>query len=164
MTIPFNADEIFEIAERIEHNGAAFYRKAASLSSDPQARQVLLDLASMEQRHLETFTAMRAALSRSEWKPVFDPDRQTVLYLRSIADGHIFNAKANPAESLTGRESPQEVLRLAIGLEKDSVIFYQELRQIVPERMGRDRLERIIGEEFRHITVLNEELAKLNRR
>ncbi|NIP32685.1 hypothetical protein GWO25_02155, partial [Candidatus Saccharibacteria bacterium] len=34
MAAVFNADEIFEMAIRIENNGAAFYRKAASLQSN----------------------------------------------------------------------------------------------------------------------------------
>jgi len=29
MPIPFNADEVFEMAEQIERNGARFYRAAA---------------------------------------------------------------------------------------------------------------------------------------
>ena len=36
MPITFNANEIFEMAEEMERNGARFYRKAAENASDNQ--------------------------------------------------------------------------------------------------------------------------------
>ena len=59
MGIEFNADEIFEIAEQIERNGAGFYRRAAEAVEDSQKRRILLDLASREDEHEKTFAAMR---------------------------------------------------------------------------------------------------------
>ena len=47
MSITFNANEIFEMAEEIERNGAKFYRKAAQNTSDNQTKQMLLDMADM---------------------------------------------------------------------------------------------------------------------
>ena len=46
MGIQFNADEIFEIAERIEQNGARFYRKAAGNTADDKSKKMLEQLAS----------------------------------------------------------------------------------------------------------------------
>jgi len=160
MAIPFNADEVFEIAEQIEQNGAAFYRRASTLVKDSGTRELLLELAAMEDQHLATFQSMRVTLSKHEWKPVFDPDGQAEMYLRAIADGEIFNVKEDPAAVLSGSETPQQMVRLAIEREKDSVIFYQELREVIPPKLGKDRLDRIIGEELRHIMILNEELRK----
>ena len=160
MTIPFNADEIFEIAEQIEQNGASFYRRASTLVKDADTRELLLELAAMEDQHLATFQSMRAALSKRDWKPTFDPNGEAEMYLRAIADVQIFNVKEDPATMLSGDETPREMLGLAIDREKDSVIFYQELREIIPPKLGKDRLDRIIGEELRHITILNEELRK----
>lgn len=75
MSITFNADEIFEMAEQIERNGAKFYRAAAEKFS--AVRQVLLDLAAMEDEHQSTFAAMRAQLTAPEQQPIlFDPEGQ----------------------------------------------------------------------------------------
>ena len=60
MGITFNADEIFEMAEEIERNGAKFYREAAQKAADKQVKQMLLDMAAMEDGHLVTFQQMRA--------------------------------------------------------------------------------------------------------
>ncbi|GAH47433.1 unnamed protein product [marine sediment metagenome] len=61
MGITFNADEIFEMAEEIERNGAKYYREAAEKASDKKTKQMLLDMAAMEDEHLETFEPGRFA-------------------------------------------------------------------------------------------------------
>ncbi|HRS71257.1 MAG TPA: ferritin family protein, partial [Anaerohalosphaeraceae bacterium] len=63
MAITFNADEIFEMAEEIERNGAAFYREAAAKASREDIKKMLLDLAAMEEGHEQTFAQMRKKLS-----------------------------------------------------------------------------------------------------
>ena len=78
--IGFNADEIFEMAEQIERNGAKFYRKAAEPTAG-ENRDVLLRLAAMEDDHEKTFAAMRAELSAGEKQAVTaDPDNTAALY------------------------------------------------------------------------------------
>ena len=66
MGITFNADEIFEMAEQIERNGAKFYREAAEKSSDADIKKMLQDLAAMEDGHQLTFSQMRKELSPDE--------------------------------------------------------------------------------------------------
>ena len=160
MGITLNADEIFEIAEQIERNGAKFYRAAAKKFS--VVRQVLLDLAAQEDEHLKIFQDMRAQLTSRQQQPdVFDPDGQAQMYLQAMADGHIFDIKADPAEKLAGIQNAEDVLKSAVGIERDSIAYYVGLREYVPVRAGRDKVEDIIKEEMRHIAVLNEKLAAL---
>lgn len=156
MSIDFNADDIFEMAERIERNGNRFYCKAAENMQDQDAKEVFLDLAAMENEHLKTFTKMKQELSHEEIKPTaFDPDDQELLYLKAMADGNVFNIKANPAGELTGDETVSEIISTAIGLEKDSIVFYLGLKELVPENKGRDKIDNIIREEMQHIAILS---------
>ena len=164
MTIAPTADEIFEMAEQIERNGARFYRRAAQGSADSRVRQRLLDLAAMEDEHEKTFAAMRAELLQQERGPrVPDPYGEALLYVRGMADGHVFDVRGDPAGRLTGKESPGDILRTAIGLEKDSIAFYVGLKEIVPERLSKQRIDDIIKEEMGHIGVLSEEMASLKQ-
>lgn len=160
MGVTLNADEIFEIAEQIEKNGAKFYRAAAQ--KFPEVNQLLLNLAAMEDKHLIVFQNMRAQLKSSEQQPdVFDPDGQAQMYLRALADGHVFDIKADPAEKLSGIQSPVDVLMMALGIERDSIAYYVGLKEYVPVRAGRDKVEDVIKEEMKHIAVLNERMAAL---
>lgn len=159
MQVKFNADEVLEIAEQIERNGADFYRRAAELQQDSSAHAMLQELAAMEMDHRKTFSEMRAGLSDGERKELtFDPEGGLPLYLRALADKSVFDKRVRPAEQLTGKESVEEILRLAIGMEKDSIVFYLGMNDFVPERLGGTRIDDILKEEMGHIARLTDVL------
>jgi len=157
MGMHFNADEIFEMALEIERNGEKFYRKAANLISDEDARQTFLELADMEGDHIKTFSEMREELSNKELEPtIFDPDNQAAMYLQAMADGHVFDLKMDPSQQLRDVETVENIVKLAIEAEKNSIIFYLGMKELVPARLGKDKVEAIIKEEMGHIAVLNQ--------
>lgn len=103
-------------------------------------------------------------MSPREREPtVPDPYGEAVLYLRGMADSALFDVKADPSERLTGNETLEEILRAAIGLEKDSIVFYLGIKEMVPERLGKHRIDDIIKQEMGHIAVLSKGLASLKR-
>jgi len=158
--VPFNADEVFEMAEQIERNGGKFYRAAAE--KFPAVSEVLLGLAAMEDEHLKTFANMRTELSGTEVEePVFDPDGQAQMYLRVMADGNVFDIKTDPVEQLATKNTPEDVLKMAIGVERDSIAFYVGLKEAVSRKAGKDKVDDIIKEEMGHIVTLNEKLQDL---
>ena len=164
MGLRFNADEVFAMAERIEENGAAFYRRAAELQrkTSPENVALLTRLAEMEAQHMSVFALMRAeAASRMKPEEAFDPYVEAALYLQGAADSHGGEGTPRAADSLTGRETMPEILRLAIGLEEKSVVFYLGMRDMVPPDLGKDRIDRIIGEEKGHIVALAGVLRRL---
>jgi len=162
MPITFNANEIFEMAEEMERNGAKFYRKAAQNTSDDQTKQMLLDMAGMEDGHLATFQKIREQLTGQEkgWT-VFDPDNQSALYLQAMADARGYEGKITPSEELTGSETQKEILDIALNSEKESVVFYFGLQGLVPVNAGKDKVKAIIIEELSHITTLLNKLKSL---
>lgn len=156
MSYDFNADEVFNIAIRIEENGARFYRKAAEFQEDAENRATLEKLASMEDIHKTTFEKMRTTLSAAEkTATVFDPSGESVQYLAAMADMHGGEGSPSAADALTGQESILEIIDIAIGLEKESILFYLGLKDLVPPKLGQDKLYDIISEERRHIIQLN---------
>ncbi|NIQ38863.1 MAG: rubrerythrin [Proteobacteria bacterium] len=163
MSIDFNANEIFDMAMQIERNGAIFYRLAAKHSGDPNTRHMLLELATREDAHEKVFASMRENLSASEKLPtIFDPHGEAASYLRALADGHVFDLTKDPTDFLTPDQSVEVVLRKAIEIEKDSIIFYLGMKDVVPHRLGKNRIDHIIREEKRHIVSLSDKLAGLH--
>jgi rubrerythrin len=162
MSVTLNAFEIYEIAEQIERNGAKFYRAAAGALKDESTAKTLLRLADMEDKHEKTYADMRKALSEQERELTeFDPENDSALYLQAMAGGHVFDLRNDPAKRLTGTESVSDILKIAIGAEKDSIVFYLGLKDFVYSQAGRDKVEAIINEEMRHIAVLNQKLLEL---
>ncbi len=163
MAISFNADEILEMAEEIERNGAKFYRKAAEKASTSEIKQMLLDMAIMEDGHLEEFKEMRVGLSEAEKAEMtFDPENIAARYLQTMADAHGIEGKKSPTEELTGTESMSEILKIAVNAEKESIVFYSGLKNFVSAKAGKDKVDEIILEEVGHVATLNQKLKALH--
>ena len=158
MRYDFSADEIFEMAEQMERNGEKFYKSAAATVDDDVHRKLLLDLAAMEVGHEKTFKAMRSDLKSSEKSAtVFDPEGEAALYLRALVDTRVFFEKTVDVSSM------ENILKAAIEAEKDSIVFYLGMKNAVPEKLGKDKIEGIIKEEMGHIRLLSRELAQLKK-
>ncbi|MCK5162394.1 MAG: ferritin family protein [Desulfobacula sp.] len=155
MANEFNANDIFEIAIKIEQNGAIFYRDAAKLMEEEKHKQFLLELASMEDDHEATFANMQKELKDKEAFPTtFDPDDENALYLKALADTRIFFEKEQPDNSFKG------ILSTAIQAEKDSIAFYLGIKELVPAKFGQSKIEDIIKEEMSHIRLLADKLTE----
>ncbi len=162
MSLTFNADEIFEMAEEIERNGARFYRKAAEGAKDADTQKFLTDMAVMEDGHLDIFQKMRQQLADNDKVPVaYDPDDQTALYLQSMADARGYEGKISPSIELTGTEELSDVLSIAISAERNSVVFYVGLKTLVKSESGKEQVDKIIHEEMAHIATLQKNLVSL---
>ena len=162
MSVAFNADEVLEMAEQIERNAGKFYREAAKKISQADMKDMFLSMASMEDGHLKVFQAMRKELKAQEKEPaVFDPYDEGTLYLQALADSKGSEGMKAPTIKLTGRESAQELLEIAIGAEKDSVLFYVGLKGLVPAGAGKDKVEAVIREEVRHVADLRRRLVEI---
>ena len=153
MSYDFNAADIFEMAEQIERNGVIFYQKAAENATELQAKEFFLFMSEIEAEHEKIFAAMRAELTARETKPtVFDPDDESVLYLRALADTRVFS------KDQTLPRSMKDILHKAIDAEKNSIVFYVGMRDLVPDKRGKERLDNIIKEEKSHIILLTKKL------
>ena len=154
MPIMFSADEVFEMAEQIERNGAAFYRRAAELHVADADRTFLLDLAATEDLHEKTFAAMRADLpAKMRESTAADPYMETHMYLQEAANTHGGEGAPSVAAALTGDESMQDILRTAISLEEKSIVYYVRLKDMVSGR-SQEKIDAIIGEEKQHVEAL----------
>lgn len=159
MSIRFNADEIFAMAVQIERNGQAFYQKAAELQQDEGIRRYFLDLVDMEKQHVITFQRMREQFSDAGES--MDPYHEADQYLCAMADGLKVEGAPKLTAELTGEESLEQILHMAIGLEKDAVLFYLGMKDVVPENLGREQVDGIIEEEKQHLVTLTAKLRGL---
>lgn len=158
MAFDFNADDIYRIAEQIEENGAVFYQKASETVADDHYKTLLMDLSAMEVDHKKTFATMRAALrDKEKEQTVFDPMDESVLYLQALADLRVFYDKQVDISSIEG------ILVTALAAEKDSIVFYLGMKDLVPDKLGKDKIDGIIDEEKKHIRLIGGELLALKK-
>lgn len=158
MKIYFNADEVFEMAEEIERQGAQFYQKAAALFDEPEIKQMLTNLSGMEVGHEKLFSSMRSRILSDTYKG-YDPDEMVAAYIKAFTDGKVFDVKKNMCDALTDKTTLRDVLSMAIEAEKNSIAFYTGIKMLVPEALGQENLEKIIVEEMRHFVSLTDKLS-----
>ncbi len=151
----FNANDVFEMAIKIEQNGAIFYRNAAQTVDAAKHKDFLLELADMEDAHEKTFASMLSDLSTSEsFSNTFDPEDENLLYIKALADTRVFFEKDKPDNSLKG------ILSSAIQAEKDSITFYLGMKEMISEKQGQTKIDYIIKEEMKHIRLLAGKLTE----
>lgn len=155
MNPSFNAPEILAMAVRIEENGERFYRAAAAGAVAPLAKTLLEDLAAMETEHARRFREMAEAWSApGAVARAFDPDDDALKILASWADGSVFLPPGDADPGLSGTEGMETILRTAVVMEKDSVVFYLGLKEAAPTDADRATIEAVIAEELRHVALL----------
>lgn len=164
MSAKFNIDEIFEMAEQIERNGQRFYRNAEKImKANSKSQRLMSLLADMEANHEKIFSKMRKDILKSDniesiLNPEFDPDGLASIYLHSIVEGRIFDLTELPTIE---DKAPKDILKMAIEREKDSIIFYIGIKELVSKDFGQDKVDLIIKEEMGHIVYLGNELKEI---
>ncbi len=162
MGFKFNVCEVFEMAEHLERNGAKFYRKISECFDDPDVRKTLLLLSDWELEHADKFAVIRKSFLEGECPPtVSDVNNEDILYLRAMASGHVFDVSKDLCSDLGGSRDERQVLQMAVGLEKEAIVFYLGLKTAVPTDAGKEKVELIIKDKMRHLGILNRELSVL---
>ena len=164
MDLVYNAEEIFQMGIEIEKNGLAFYTAAAKASKNEQAKKLCEELGSWESKHVALFEELKAQLPASAGhEPVYDPDDELGLYLKAAADSHIFIGTKEISTLVENAKSALDILELALTFEKDSVVLYTTMKSMVPERLGKNEIDKIIYEEIQHISIIHKNIRMLRK-
>ncbi len=161
MIYGFNVDEIFQIAIDIEGNGKFFYETAMEIIDDPDVKELLAFLAQEELEHLKKFTELKAQLPKTATEDtIWDPEHEMNKYLKMMADMHVFRSDFDVEEKLSRVKNPEDVLKLGIQFEKDSIIFFLIMQDATEEKKGRELIGQLVNEEKKHLSKLSLELRK----
>lgn len=148
----FQASELLEAAIRIEENGEAFYREIRRTLKDAKAAELFDYLAKEEARHAGIFSEML------QKNGTYKPDDENYpgeyrAYLKTFADHNIFNNKNAGQLLATRMNTPDEIYNFAIRIELESIVFYMDSKDYVPQTQAAV-IDRIIKEERSHYLKL----------
>lgn len=158
MTITFSASELINIAIGIEGRGIAFYDTMARSTENAEARDIFQCLADMERTHVRIFQGMLGEADK--YQPPESYAGEYAAYLQALVDSAVFTDDSITSEMATKLSSDIEAMELAIGAEKDSILFYYEMKEIMPQR-AQPTVNQIITEEKSHLRQLSELKKKL---
>ncbi|MCU0639042.1 MAG: ferritin family protein [Candidatus Krumholzibacteria bacterium] len=159
MGISFNADEIFEMGMDVEKNGEAYYRKCAELSGDPGIRKVFAWLAGEEKSHWETFRRLREELPGGGGN-IIDAEGLNGLYLDAIVKSRLFSNIKEAEAAAAGAKDGIEALKAALAFEKDTILFFAEMKAMTRADFGAEKIDMLINEERKHVVGISEEIKK----
>ncbi len=154
MNIPLSGEELINIAIDIERRGIAFYDVMSRSTEDAAARDVFQRLAEMERVHIQIFQGMLGETDK------YQPSGERADYLQALVDNAVFSDDAITSEMATQANSDIKAIELAIAAEKDSILFYYEMKETVPQH-PHQMLNRIIAEEKSHMEQLSALKKKL---
>ncbi len=165
MMFNFNAAEVFDIGIKIEENGKQFYDRGREIIKDPEVEKLFEELALEEVKHKELFKTLKSQLPASAASgAVFDPNQELDLYIKMMADQHVFISSEGLEAQLAGIKDAKDALRLAVEFEKDSVIFFLSMQEATEGAKGKEFIGSLVKEELEHLRRLSVELKKISRK
>lgn len=127
----FAGSEIIEIGIQIEKNGRDFYDSLAKKSKSEEARDIFKFLAGEEDKHIAAFKKLLESVER--YRPQEMYPGEYFEYMNALAGEYVFTQDNKGKEIADKVKSDKEGIDLGIGFEKDSIIFYDGMKKVVPE-------------------------------
>jgi len=153
----FAAAEALEMAMQIESNGEVFYNAVAAKVADPSVKKLFQELALQEQRHYGVFQEMANTVGGAASPSTSDAERDEYhAYLQAALENALFSGPDKALAMAAQTRDRQMALRVAIGFEKDTLLFFYDLCDMISEAEQKIVVG-IIQEEKLHL----QRLAKL---
>jgi len=147
----FAGSEIVEIGIQIEKNGRDFYTTLVGQSKNQKASELFKYLAGEEEKHIAVFQNILNALEKYEPAEAYPGEYSA--YMHALASEHIFTQKDKGAEVAKRVKSDKQAIEMGVGFEKDSIVFYEGMKKVVPE-YDHKILDNLIEQEQSHLKQL----------
>jgi len=147
----FQASDIVEFAVRIEENGENFYRFAVQLTKDEGTKKLFGQLADAEVAHKKTFEKIFAAMDKTA--PPEGYEGEYAAYLHNYVDNAIIFKKEVLDQELAKVKDTKSALDFALQRELDSILYYHEIKRLVPAN-EQATVDKIIDEERKHVEII----------
>ena len=153
MSDQFSIQEIIEIAIEIEKNGEAFYRTLVESANTARLRDLFKYLSEEEKKHKVRFEEILKSVGGYQISEIYYAT-EYMGYMKALADERVFTKDVFAPDIVKNLKSSKEAIDLAIGFEKDSIIFLHEMQDMVNEP-ERNTVQKLLDEEREHIRRLS---------
>ena len=150
----FSGREILQIAIQIEKNGIEFYTAAGKAAKSDKVKDLFSFLVDEEKKHIGTFEGMMKALTDERLSGKYDPYlEEEAMYIKALSDSRVFTKPGGGKRLSSSAQAAEDVLRVAMDMEKDSILFYYEMLKATKEQ-DKHAVEDVISEEKKHFVKL----------
>jgi rubrerythrin len=155
MTSDLNIMDALKIAMEAEEQARAFYLEAKEKVSDPDAQNMLAQLADFEQYHYDKLAALWDSLNQEQSYITYTPPDIALPQISQDFEG----GRAAKEQNLT---TVIDVLNTAIDAEKAARFRYTELAERTTDPEGQAMFRKLAQEEHFHYRLLSDELYHLS--
>ncbi len=146
----FSIGEILEMALQTERLGYEFYTAMSRrFEKDEKLRGLFEMLAFKEQAHEKIFSELKGKVK--DEKP--ENWEEVSRYLRAIVESEFFLGREKSLPPLEHVKSVAEAVNFAISYEKETLLYFYNLWDVVTEK---EIIDEIIKEEKEHVVWLRE--------
>ena len=147
----YSIDEIVEMAVQTEILGYRFYTgMAEKFKQDAGLVKLFTTLADKEKQHEKLFVTLKDTVAKKGTEPV--QWEEVSNYMRAFVESEFFLGKGKSLPALDHIKTVNDAVRFALGFEKETLLYFFELRTIVTEK---GVLDEVISEEKSHIRWLD---------
>ncbi len=148
----FTAADVLAAAQEIEQRGKVFYTRLAETAQDPSLANTFRFLAGEEEKHWQVFHAIAQRVGDVEL-PAWATEDEYVDYLTALINSHALFRLGDVETLRQFVGTREEALQTAMEFEKDTIVFFMEMREFVPEG-EKATVQECVNEERRHLRLL----------
>ena len=146
--------ELIRLAKKDEDVGAEFYQKLAEKVESEDLKEKFLEIREQEIGHSERFQEMLDQLS--DYVPQEDFPGEYEQYFQSFLSKREYLDSDDAVEAASRIKSDMEAVKFALGQEKNTLLFFLEMKELVPSSQHREMVHEVIDEERDHIVELSQ--------
>ena len=154
----FKATDILLAAQEVETRGEVFYNRLVETTTDPKLKDLFTFLAKEETKHREIFAKLYERVGEVEL-PAWAEEDEYVDYLKFLLDSHTLFRLGDVDHLRRFMGTSKEAIETAMGFEKDTILFFVEMYEFVPEG-EKKYIKACIDEERSHLRLLASMLRK----
>lgn len=155
----FNASELAQAAVQIERRGQQFYAQAAAKVASDDVRSFFANFVEEEAAHERLFQALADRLGQAPL-PAWSTQDEYGDYLDALLDSHSLFGEGSVDDALRQVADQASAIRMAMNFEKDTLLFFTEMKDLVPDN-EKKFVQECIDEERTHLRMLKAKMDSL---
>ena len=149
----FSVAEVVDMGIEKEKKRRDFYAAVADCFSEKELKDLFGRLRDWEEEHVAKFSEIRGGLDEQD--PVESYPGELIGYMQALVEDRLYSEVT--AGSLREKiKTPLDAVMQAIGFEKDALLFFQAMKELVNSTRHREVIDELVGEEKKHIIYLSQ--------
>ncbi len=144
--------DLVELAIKMERYGHAFYDSLAKGAKNEKVKGLFAFLAQEEQKHIKNFESLSQNIG--DYRPPGVHSGLDESVLQVMVDMNIFTDSNAWRDAARKAETEAQALNVGIDFEKESLLFYHELKPYVRE-VDEGIVEAVLKQEKEHLLRLS---------